>query len=81
MGPRGLISLISYRLDESEASIRKSAGKFVYFGAIHIEDLNWISPNGKRLIYDDMRRRGLNTTLGKYTPPQPRTIASTSITS
>jgi hypothetical protein len=72
MEPRGLISLIFYSLDESEASINKSTKKikFRYFGAFHVEDLSWISPTGRRLIHDDMRRRGLNLTLGKSTPPQ-----------
>lgn len=67
MESRGLMSfiLISYSLDESEASVSKSTGKVRYFGALHIEDLSWISPNGRRLIQDDMKRRGLNLTLGK----------------
>jgi hypothetical protein len=65
----GLIHLKFYSLDESEASVTNSTGKVRYFGVLHIEDINWISPNGRNLIHDDMKRRGLNLTLGKLTPP------------
>lgn len=65
MEPRGLISLVFYSLDESEASVSESTGKVMYFGALHIEDINWISPSGRRLLHDDMKRRGISFTLGK----------------
>lgn len=67
MEPQGLTPLIFYSLDESEASIRKYSGKskYRYFGVLHVEDINWISPDGRRLIQDDMRRRGFDPSLGK----------------
>ncbi|KAF9654361.1 hypothetical protein BDM02DRAFT_3264890 [Thelephora ganbajun] len=60
-------------LDESEASIsKKPVGKVRYFGILYVEDLGWISPNGRRLIHDDMRRRGLKLTLESiYGPDRP----------
>ena len=58
------MSLASCRLDESESSISDSSGKFRYFGILHIEDLSWVSPTGRRLIQEDMKSRGINLTLG-----------------
>ena len=60
-----LISLTSSSLDESETSIKKFPGKVRYFGTLHIEDLTWISPKGRNLLKDDMKRRGLNLSLGE----------------
>ena len=66
-------------LDESEASItKKRIGQVKHFGILHIDDLNWISPNGRRLIHDDMRRLGLKFTLGNQTLSRSWAVASSS---
>lgn len=67
--PLDLMVFVSDSLDESEPSIsKKRVGVVKYFGILYIEDLNWISPIGKSLIQDDMRRHGLRLTLGNQTP-------------